>query len=62
MSLYEGLNTKVKIRSKFSEQFYVAVGVHRGSVLSPLLFALVDDAVTENARKGSMKEVLLQMT
>ena len=40
MSLYEGLKTKVKVESKFSEEFYVSVGVHQRSVLSPLLFAL----------------------
>ena len=34
------------------------VGVHQGSVLSPLLFAMVIDEVTENARKGWMKPIL----
>ena len=34
------------------------VGVHQGSVLSPLLFAKVIDEVTENARKGWMKLIL----
>ena len=34
------------------------VGVHQGSVLSPLLFAMVIDEVTENARKGWMKQIL----
>ena len=36
-SLYEGSQTKVKVESEFSEKFDVAVGVHQGSVLSPLL-------------------------
>ena len=58
MSLYEGSKTKVKVGSEFSEEFYVAVGVHQGPVLSPLLFAIVVDIVTENAREGLMKEVL----
>ena len=49
---------RVKVGSEFSEEFYVAVGVHQGSVLSPLLFAIVVDVVTENAREGLMKEVL----
>ena len=33
MSLYEVLKTKVKVGWEFSEEFYVAVGVHQGSVL-----------------------------
>ena len=58
MSLYEDSKTKLKVESEFSEEFSVAVDVHHGSVLSPLLFAIVVDVVTENAREGLMKEVL----
>ena len=58
MSLFEGSKTKVKVQSEFSEEFCVVIGVHQGSVLSPLLFAIVVDVVTENAREGLMKEVL----
>ena len=52
MSLYEGAEMKFRVGSGLSEEFSVKVGVHRGSVLSPLLFAMVVDKVTENARKG----------
>ena len=52
MSLYEGAKTKVRVGSGLSEEFSVKVGVHQGSVLSPLLFAMVTDEVTENARNG----------
>ena len=31
-SLYEGSKTKVKVGSEFSEEFFVLVGVHQGSV------------------------------
>ena len=58
MSLYKGLKTKVKVGSEFSEELYVAVGINQGSVLSPYLFAIMVDVVTENAREGLMKEVL----
>ena len=58
MSLYESLKMKVTVGSEFSEEFYVAVGIHQGSALSPLLFAIVVNVVTENAREGLMKEVL----
>ena len=51
MSLYEGAETKVRVGSGLSEEFSVKGGVHQGSVLSPLLFAMVIDEVTENARK-----------
>ena len=58
MSLYEGAETKVRVGSGLSEEFSVKVGIHQGSVLSPLLFAMVIDEVTENARKGWMKQIL----
>ena len=57
MSLYEGW-TKVRVGSGLSEEFGVRVGVHQGSVISPLIFAIVVDAVTEQARKGLLNEIL----
>ena len=58
MNQYEGSKIKVTVGSEFSEEFYVAVGIHQGSVLSPLLFAIVMDVVIENAKEGLIKEVL----
>ena len=58
MSLYEGSKKKIKVVFKLSEKFYVVMVVHQGSVLSHLLFAIVVDVVTENARDGSIKNVL----
>ena len=58
MSLYEGSRTKVRVGSGFSEEFGVRVGVHQGSVLSPLIFAIVVDAVSEHAREGQLNEIL----
>ena len=58
MSLYEGLRTKVKVGSGLSEEFEVRVGVHQGFVISPLIFAIAVNAVTEQARKGLLNEIL----
>ena len=49
MSLYEGAKSRVRVDSELSEEFVVNVGMHRGSVLSPFLFAVVVDVVTEFA-------------
>ena len=40
MSLNHGAKTKVRVGSESSEKFLVQVGVHQGSVLSPLLLQL----------------------
>ena len=58
MSLYEGSRTKVRVGSGLSEEFGVRVGVHQGSVILPLIFAIVVDAVTEQAREGLLIEIL----
>jgi len=50
---------KVQIQgSELSEEFEVKVGVHQGSVFSPLIFAIVADVVTESVRNGLMSEML----
>ena len=58
MSLYDGAKTRVRVGSAYSEKFQVIVDVHQGSVLSPLLFAIVVDAITENARRSVVNELL----
>ena len=42
----------------YSEEFTVKVGLHQGSVLSPLLFAIVIDEVSKSAREGLPNEIL----
>ena len=51
MSLYEGSRTKVRVGSGTSDDFGVRVGVQQGSVLSPLIFTVQVDVVTEHARE-----------
>ena len=58
MSLYEGSRKKVRVGTGTSEEFEVRVSVHQGSVLSPLVFAIVVDVVTEHAREGLLNEIL----
>ena len=58
IGLYKSSKTKVNVGPEFSKEFYVVIGVHQEYVLPPLLFAIVVDVVTGNAREGLMKEVL----
>ena len=57
MSVYDGVKTR-EWGSAYSEEFKVKVGVHQGSVLSPLMLAIVVDVITENARRGVVNELL----
>ena len=41
---------RVRVNSELSEEFYVKVWTHQGSVLLPFLIAVVVDVVTEYAR------------
>ena len=50
--MYEGVTTSVKINDEGSEGFEVKVGVHRGSVLSPILFGMVVQAVADGFGVG----------
>ena len=58
MSLYEGAKTRVRVDSELSEEFEVNVGMHQVTVLSPFLFAVVVDVVTDLARESVLSEFL----
>ena len=57
-SMYEGVTTSVKMNGKESENFEVKVGVHQGSVLSPILFNIVMQVIADNFKKGLPWELL----
>ena len=58
VSLCLGPGTRIGKGSELSEEFLVPIGLHRRSVLSPLLFAIPVGAIAKNAWKGLMNEIL----
>ena len=44
--------------SELSAEFEVKVGMHQGSILSPFLYAVMVDVVTEFAREGVLSVLL----
>ena len=56
MSLYKDATTKVKVGTHSSKELEVNVGVCLGPVLSPLLFAIVNDAVPNKTKEHMLQE------
>ena len=56
--MYEEARTVVRTADGDSESFEVKVGLHQGSVLSPLLFVIVMEVVTREVREGLPWELL----
>ena len=50
MTMYERARTVVRTKQGYSTEFEVKVGVHQGSVLSPLLFVAVMEVVTRGVK------------
>ena len=53
MDMYDGARTAVRSSAGLTEEFEVGVGLHQGSALSPFLFAIVMDKLTEEIRTES---------
>ena len=58
MSLYKGCKTTVSVNGEILSSFSVKIGLHQESALSPLLFIMVMDVLTEDVRDGSLMELL----
>ena len=57
-AMYEDATTVVRVNGRDSKAFNVKVGVHQGSVLSPLLFVIVLEALSREFREGLPMELL----
>ncbi|KAI8496011.1 hypothetical protein Bbelb_264270 [Branchiostoma belcheri] len=57
-AMYTNARSRVRVNGQYSEEFGVGVGVHQGSVLSPLLFILVLEALSREFRTGLPWELL----
>ena len=58
MSMYEDAKSVVNISGTTSDAFSITVVVHQGSVLSPLLFIIVLEALPSEIRSGLHWELL----
>ena len=57
-AMYNNTRSRVRVNNTYSDEFGVKVGVHQGSVLSPLLFVIVLEALSCEFRIGTPWELL----
>ena len=57
-NMYDGATTTVRSAAALTEEFKVVVGLYQGSALSPFLFAIIIDRLTEDIRKDAPWDVL----
>ena len=57
-SMYKDVRSRVRVGDGYSQEFGVGVVVHQGSVLSPLLFIIVLEALSREFRTGGPWELL----
>ena len=56
--MYDGPTTTVRSATGLTEEFKVGVGLHQNSALSPFLFAIIIDRLTEDIRKDAPWDML----
>ena len=57
-SMYKDMRSRVRVGDGYSEEFGFGVGVHQGSVLTPLLFIIVLEALSREFCTGCPWELL----
>ena len=60
--IYANAQSRVSVGEGYSEEFEVKAGVHQGSVLSPLLFIIVLEALSRDFALGSPGRTSMPMT
>ena len=60
-AMYADTSTMVKLNGRVSKGFGVKVGVHPGSVLSPLLFIIVMEALSRKLEEVCQWNYCMQM-
>ena len=56
--MYKKVRSRVRVGDEYSNSFDLRVGVHQDSVLSPLLFVIVLEALSMEFRTGCTWEIL----
>ena len=56
--MYDGAKTTVRSAAGLTKEFKVGVGLQQGSALSPFLFAIIIDRLTEDIRKDATWDML----
>ena len=56
--MYDSAQSRVTVNNSYSEPINVSVGVHQGSVLSPLPFIIVMEVLSREFRVGCPWELL----
>ena len=59
---YDEATTIVRSATGLTEEFKVGVGLHQGLALSPFLFTIIMDKLTEDIRKDASLDICLQIT
>ena len=56
--MYQGATNRVKSKRGISEQFEVGIGLHQGSALSPFLFIMLVETISQDVRTELLWELL----